>query len=111
MFFLTEVLHVTSKEGNIAILHCGELTTGTVTWSRDINGHRVDILTTTHNGETTKPVSDPDRRYSSGANLALTIVRVSQLDAGRYHCNGSTVELSVGSRSECENLGWDTAHG
>ncbi|KAL6473466.1 hypothetical protein MHYP_G00170270 [Metynnis hypsauchen] len=90
----SETLHVRQKEGNIAVLHCGRLTNGKVTWSRDTNGQRVDILTT-HDGETTKHIADPDRRYSSGANLALTIFRVSQSDAGRYYCSGATVELSV----------------
>ena len=101
MFFITETLHEFQTEGNIAILHCGNLTNGKVTWSRDTNGQRVDILTT-HNGETTKHITDPDRRYSSGANLVLTIFRVSQSDAGRYYCSGATVELSVTSgTSKC----------
>ncbi|KAL7868673.1 hypothetical protein SRHO_G00100570 [Serrasalmus rhombeus] len=90
----SETLHVSQTEGRIAVLHCGRLTNGKVTWSRDTNGQRVDILTT-HNGQTTKHITDPDRRYSSGANLALTIYRVSQSDAGRYDCSGATVELSV----------------
>ncbi|KAL7868550.1 hypothetical protein SRHO_G00099340 [Serrasalmus rhombeus] len=84
------------REGRIAILHCGNLTHGKVTWSRDTNGQRVDILTT-HNGEMTKHITDPDRRYGSQADLALTIRRVSQSDAGRYDCSGATVELSVTS--------------
>ncbi|KAL7868631.1 hypothetical protein SRHO_G00100150 [Serrasalmus rhombeus] len=82
------------KEGRIVVLHCGRLTNGKVTWSRDTNGQRVDILTT-HNEQTTKHIADPDRRYGSGANLVLTIFRVSQSDAGRYDCSAATVELSV----------------
>ncbi|KAL7858753.1 hypothetical protein AOLI_G00188550 [Acnodon oligacanthus] len=89
-------LHVRQKEGNIAVLKCGELTKGTVTWSRDVNGQRVDILTT-HNGNRTKYIADPGRRYTVGANLALSIFRVSQSDAGRYYCSGATVELTVAS--------------
>ncbi|KAL6473458.1 hypothetical protein MHYP_G00170190 [Metynnis hypsauchen] len=90
----SETLHVSQKEGNVAVLHCGRLTSGKVTWSRDTNGQRVDILTT-HNGQTTKRITDPDRRYDSQADVALTIRRVSQSDAGRYYCSGATVELSV----------------
>ncbi|KAL6473468.1 hypothetical protein MHYP_G00170290 [Metynnis hypsauchen] len=90
----TETPHVRQKEGNTITLKCGNLTSGKVTWSRDTNGQRVDILTT-HNGETTKHIADPDRRYDSQADLALTIRRVSQSDAGRYYCSGATVELSV----------------
>ncbi|KAL7868689.1 hypothetical protein SRHO_G00100730 [Serrasalmus rhombeus] len=89
-----ETLHVSQTEGRIAVLHCGRLTNGKVTWSRDTNGQRVDILTT-HNGQTTKHIADPDRRYDSQADLVLTIFRVSQSDAGRYDCSGATVELSV----------------
>ncbi|KAL6473774.1 hypothetical protein MHYP_G00173350 [Metynnis hypsauchen] len=96
MFFLTETLQVSQKEGTRATLYCGKLTNGKVTWSRDINGQRVDILTT-HNGEMTKHVADPDRRYSSGANIVLIISRVSQSDRGRYYCSGATVELTVTS--------------
>ncbi|XP_066522936.1 uncharacterized protein [Hoplias malabaricus] len=94
----SETLHVTQTEGNIAVLKCGTLTKGTVTWSRDIDGQRVDILTN-HNGETTKHISDPDKRYSSGGNLWLSIFRVSQSDAGRYYCSGTTVELTVKPRN------------
>ncbi|KAL6473462.1 hypothetical protein MHYP_G00170230 [Metynnis hypsauchen] len=97
-----ETLHQSEKEGRIAILRCGRLTSGKVTWSRDTNGQRVDILTT-HNGQTTKHIADPDRRYSAGANLALTIFRASQSDAGRYYCGGATVELSVTDR-KCATL-------
>ncbi|KAL7868683.1 hypothetical protein SRHO_G00100670 [Serrasalmus rhombeus] len=86
----------TEKEGNTVALRCGNLTKGKVKWSRDANGQRVDILTT-HNGEMTKHITDPDKRYNSQADLALIIRRVSQSDAGRYDCSGAAVELSVTS--------------
>ncbi|KAL7868651.1 hypothetical protein SRHO_G00100350 [Serrasalmus rhombeus] len=76
-----ETLHQTEKEGNTIALRCGNLNNGKVTWSRDTNGQRVDILTT-HNGEMTKHIADPDRRYNSQADLVLIIRRVSQSDAG-----------------------------
>ncbi|KAL7868662.1 hypothetical protein SRHO_G00100460 [Serrasalmus rhombeus] len=91
-----ETLHVSQTEGRIAVLHCGRLTNGKVTWSRETNGQRVDILTT-HNRQTTKHITDPDGRYGSQADLALIIRRVSQSDAGRYDCSGATVELSLTS--------------
>ncbi|KAL7858750.1 hypothetical protein AOLI_G00188520 [Acnodon oligacanthus] len=101
---ISETLHVRQREGNIAVLHCGKLTRGTVTWSRDVSGQTVDILTT-HNGETTKHIADPGRRYGSGADLALSIFRVSQSGAGRYYCSGATVELSVTSGTgKCKTL-------
>ncbi|KAL6473777.1 hypothetical protein MHYP_G00173380 [Metynnis hypsauchen] len=94
MFFLTEILHVREIEGAVTLLFCGNVTNSTVTWSRDVNGQRVDILTT-HNGEITKHITDPDRHYSSGTNGMLIIFRVSQSDAGKYYCSGATVELTV----------------
>ncbi|KAL7868559.1 hypothetical protein SRHO_G00099430 [Serrasalmus rhombeus] len=104
----SETLHVRQTEGNIAVLRCGRLTKGPVTWSRETNGQRVDILTT-HNGETTKHIADPDRRYSSGANLVLSIFRVSQSDAGRYDCSGATVELTVTSETGSKSTNKPTA--
>ncbi|KAL7868641.1 hypothetical protein SRHO_G00100250 [Serrasalmus rhombeus] len=91
-----ETLHQTEKEGNTVALKCGRLTKGPVTWSRDTNGQRVDILTT-HNGETNKHIADPDRRYDTRKDPVLIIYGVSQSDAGRYDCSGATVELSVTS--------------
>ena len=90
------------RGGGRASLCCGRLADGRGAWGRDTNGQRVDILTT-HNGETTKHIADPDRRYSSGANLILIIFRVSQADAGRYYCSGATVELTV-TESQCKTL-------
>ncbi|KAL7868676.1 hypothetical protein SRHO_G00100600 [Serrasalmus rhombeus] len=95
----SETLHVSQKEGNTVALKCGRLTKGNVTWSRDTNGQRVDILTT-HNGETTKHIADPDRRYDTRKDPVLIIYGVSQSDAGRYDCSGATVELSVTSGTD-----------
>ncbi|KAL6473775.1 hypothetical protein MHYP_G00173360 [Metynnis hypsauchen] len=93
-----EILHVSENEGNTAILHCGKLTKGKVTWSREVNGQGVDILTT-HNGDTTKHITDPDKHYSSGSYLSLIIYGVSRPHAGKYYCNGTAVELTVRSAS------------
>ncbi|XP_037398207.1 uncharacterized protein LOC119264232 [Pygocentrus nattereri] len=106
----SETLHVRQKEGYIAVLRCGRLTKGPVTWSRDSNGQRVDILTT-YNGETTKHIADPDRRYSAGANLVLSIFRVSQSDAGRYDCSGAAVELTVTSGTGMKTTTTSTTEG
>ncbi|XP_076860676.1 uncharacterized protein LOC143513863 [Brachyhypopomus gauderio] len=94
----TETLHVRVIERNIGTLHCGKLTKSTVTWSRDIDGQRVDILTNYY-GQITKHIPDPHKRYSSGKNPVLCIFRVSQSDSGRYYCNETTVELNVIPRS------------
>uniref|UniRef100_A0A8B9HYD1 Ig-like domain-containing protein n=1 Tax=Astyanax mexicanus TaxID=7994 RepID=A0A8B9HYD1_ASTMX len=100
---LFKVLHVTVIEGNLAILRCGKLSKGSVTWSREINGQKVDILNN-NNGQVTRYSAGSDERYSSGGNPWLIIRRVSQSDAGRYYCNGETVELTVTKNGKCENL-------
>ncbi|KAG9281416.1 mucin-22-like isoform X1 [Astyanax mexicanus] len=99
----SEVLHVKGIEGNIAVLRCGKLSKGSVTWSREINGQKVDILNN-NNGQVTQYSAGSDERYSSGGNPWLIIRRVSQSDAGRYYCNGETVELTVTKNGKCENL-------
>uniref|UniRef100_A0A3B1J1M6 Ig-like domain-containing protein n=1 Tax=Astyanax mexicanus TaxID=7994 RepID=A0A3B1J1M6_ASTMX len=102
-FLLSEVLHVKGREGNVVILPCGKLSKGNVTWSREINGQKVDILNN-NNGQVTRYSAGSDGRYSSGGNLWLNIFRVSQSDAGRYYCNGETVELTLignGNKSLC----------
>ncbi|KAL6473463.1 hypothetical protein MHYP_G00170240 [Metynnis hypsauchen] len=74
-----ETLHQSEKEGNTVALKCGRLTKGPVTWSRDTNGQRVDILTT-HNGETTKHIADPDRRLKPNTtNLILYALGTSSI--------------------------------
>ncbi|XP_017542898.2 uncharacterized protein LOC108414535 isoform X2 [Pygocentrus nattereri] len=100
---ISETLHQTEKEGNTIVLRCGNLTNGKVTWSRDTDGQSVDILTT-HNGQTTKHIADPDKHYNSRNDLVLIIYGVSQSDAGRYNCSGATVELSVTSGKDLQNF-------
>uniref|UniRef100_A0A3B1IGV5 Immunoglobulin domain-containing protein n=1 Tax=Astyanax mexicanus TaxID=7994 RepID=A0A3B1IGV5_ASTMX len=93
VLLVSKVLNVSRIEGNIAVLPCGKLSKGSVTWSREINRQKVDILNN-NNGQVTRYSAGSDRRYSSGGNLWLNIFRVSQSDAGRYYCNGETVELT-----------------
>ncbi|XP_053092894.1 uncharacterized protein LOC128318861 [Pangasianodon hypophthalmus] len=87
------------REKNICVLKCGKETNGNVTWSRDVDGKREKILTI-YKETVIKHITDPDRRYSSGAGLILSIFKFSPSDAGRYYCNENTVELSVISNSE-----------
>ncbi|KAG9281412.1 cell wall protein DAN4-like isoform X3 [Astyanax mexicanus] len=97
----SKVLNVKGREGNVVILRCGKLSKGNVIWSREINGQKVDILNN-NNGQVTRYSAGSDRRYGSGGNLWLNIFRVSQSDAGRYYCNGETVELTVIRTGKCE---------
>nr|XP_055050857.1 uncharacterized protein LOC129436619 [Misgurnus anguillicaudatus] len=69
---------------------------GKVTWSKDRNGTRVDILTAETDGETIKLISDPHNRYSVLDDLSLHIKSVSDSDSGIYYCNAApTVNLIV----------------
>ncbi|KAF5888293.1 roundabout 2-like, partial [Clarias magur] len=89
------------QEKNICVLKCGDETEDSVTWSRDVDGKREKILTVYRN-TVTKHIADPNRRYSSGPSLTLSIFRVSHSDAGRYHCNKNTVELNVRGKTETD---------
>ena len=66
-----------------------------MTWSRETNGHRVDILTTGGDVEK-KHIPDPGRRYGSLADQSLYVRRVIVSDSGTYLCNNeAAVELTV----------------
>ncbi|XP_038581313.1 uncharacterized protein LOC119907668 [Micropterus salmoides] len=86
---------------NPAILQCHQVTLrcphpveGKVTWSREINGNKVNILTADGDGDLRH--NDPNRRYSSPGDKSLYISRVTVSDAGRYFCNNEpAVELTV----------------
>ena len=68
-----------------------------MTWSRETNGHRVDILTADGDGDK-KYIPDPDRRYNSQADpfKSLHIRRVNMSDSGTYFCNNAAaVQLTV----------------
>ncbi|XP_041811596.1 uncharacterized protein LOC121619775 isoform X4 [Chelmon rostratus] len=67
---------------------------GPVTWSRETNGHRVDLLTVDGDGER-RHIDDRLRRYSSLADKSFHIHSVLPSDTGRYFCNNSSTELTV----------------
>ncbi|XP_044028518.1 myosin tail region-interacting protein MTI1-like isoform X3 [Siniperca chuatsi] len=75
-------------------LRCPHSVEGKVTWSREINGNKVDILTVEADGDIRH--NDPRRRYSSLADKTLHIRRAAVSDTGRYFCNNEpAVELTV----------------
>ncbi|XP_044027586.1 integrator complex subunit 3 homolog isoform X2 [Siniperca chuatsi] len=75
-------------------LRCPHSVEGKVTWSREINGNKVDILTVEADGDIRH--NDPGRRYSSLADKSLHISRATVSDTGRYFCNNEpAVELTV----------------
>ncbi|KAL7382274.1 hypothetical protein ABVT39_019854 [Epinephelus coioides] len=83
------------EENGIILLECPDSVEGTVTWSRESNGNKIEILTC--DGEQDKRhIHDPERRYRSFGKKLLYITRVIISDTGRYFCNDEpAVELMV----------------
>ncbi|XP_038580864.1 uncharacterized protein LOC119907224 [Micropterus salmoides] len=83
-------------EKNSVSLPCPHPVDGKVTWSRESNGNKVNILTV--DGDREIRYNDPGRRYGSLADKfkSLYIIKVTISDAGRYLCNNEpAVELTV----------------
>ncbi|XP_046875172.1 cylicin-1-like isoform X6 [Hypomesus transpacificus] len=81
----------TVQQKDTATLSCGH-SEGDVTWSRDQDGGRVDILTVRKGQDSEdKHIHDPGKRFSSVADKSLTILRVISSDSGVYYCNGEPV--------------------
>ncbi|KAL7381834.1 hypothetical protein ABVT39_012113 [Epinephelus coioides] len=83
------------EENGIVFMPCPDSVEGTVTWSRERNGNKIEILTC--DGEQDKRhIHDPERRYRSLAKRLLYITRVIISDTGRYFCNDEpAMELMV----------------
>ncbi|XP_030266274.1 hepatocyte cell adhesion molecule-like [Sparus aurata] len=89
------VKHEVVEEKQLVTLPCPHSVEGDVTWSRETNGHRVDILTVEGDRDK-KHIPDPGRRYSSLADKSLHIFKVTVSDSGTYLCNNeAAVELTV----------------
>ena len=68
-----------------------------MTWSRETNGHKVDILTARGVGDI-RHINDPGKRFFSLADefKSLYIRRVTVSDSGRYFCNNEpAADLTV----------------
>ncbi|XP_032377599.1 uncharacterized protein LOC116693036 [Etheostoma spectabile] len=82
------------EERSQVILPCPHSGGGNVTWSRERNGVRADILTVNGDGQTTH-IQDPKKqqRYGSLVDKSLVIIRAVVSDSGRYFCNDEAVDL------------------
>ncbi|XP_049457422.1 uncharacterized protein LOC125904209 [Epinephelus fuscoguttatus] len=89
------IIHRVVEEDGIILLECPDSVEGTVTWSRESNGNKIEILTC--DGEQDKRhIHDPERRHRSFGKKLLYITRVIISDTGRYFCNDEpAVELMV----------------
>ncbi|KAG8004824.1 hypothetical protein GBF38_010630 [Nibea albiflora] len=82
------------EEKNPFTVSCPLSVQGDVTWSRERNRHKVDLLTI--HGDRDIRYNDPDRRFSSLADKSLHIRSVTDSDTGRYFCNDeAAVDLTV----------------
>ncbi|XP_008297964.1 uncharacterized protein LOC103370623 [Stegastes partitus] len=81
------LIHTVVMQKNPVNLPCRRSVEGSVTWSREINGSKVKLITATGRGDIRH--NDPDRRYGSLADKfkSLHIVRASVSDSGRYFCD------------------------
>ncbi|XP_038581653.1 proline-rich receptor-like protein kinase PERK8 isoform X3 [Micropterus salmoides] len=90
-----EKKHKIIRQKDSVTLPCPHPVEGKVTWSREKNGNRVDILTVDGDRDI-RHIHDPLKRYSSSADKSLHISRAAVSDAGTYFCNNeAAVELTV----------------
>ncbi|XP_078146597.1 uncharacterized protein LOC139918669 [Centroberyx gerrardi] len=90
-----EINHeIVDEKGPVTLL-CPRSVEDTVTWSRESNGSKVDILTVDGDGEK-RHIHDPFKRYKSVADKSLYILKTNVSDTGKYFCNDEpAVELTV----------------
>ncbi|XP_039676512.1 uncharacterized protein LOC120571563 isoform X2 [Perca fluviatilis] len=87
------IIHEIVEEKTPVTLPCPHSVEGDVTWSRERNGDKTDILTV-NGGSEIKHISG--RRYSSLADKTLFILNPVISDSGRYFCNNeAAADLTV----------------
>ncbi|XP_041823272.1 uncharacterized protein LOC121628318 [Melanotaenia boesemani] len=90
-----ELIYDVAEEKKQITLHCPHSGKGSVTWSRENPGPKVDILTHVDD-KTIKHIKDPQKHYSTLIDKSLFIFRINVSDSGRYLCNNQpAVELTV----------------
>ncbi|KAM6975015.1 uncharacterized protein LKV04_016485 isoform 1-T1 [Tautogolabrus adspersus] len=89
------IIHKIVQQKNQITLRCPHPVEGKVTWSREKDGNKTDLMTIEGEKETTH-ILDPYKRYTALADKSLFIKRVYISDAGRYLCNDeAAVDLTV----------------
>ncbi|KAK2887352.1 hypothetical protein QQF64_013528 [Cirrhinus molitorella] len=93
--------HQRVRPNGMAVLPCGELKAGKVTWSRDQQGRRLSILSTDDNGDIIRHMDN--HNHSSLPDLSLLIWFVSSWDEGLYYCNGTPVACLTVKAADGQN--------
>ncbi|XP_050925520.1 mucin-2 isoform X9 [Lates calcarifer] len=89
-----EIIYEAAEERRSVTLHCPHPVEDRLTWSRETDGNKVDILTADSDRDIR--YNDPGRRYSTLVDRSLSISRAVVSDSGKYFCNNkSAVELTV----------------
>ncbi|CAG5888268.1 unnamed protein product [Menidia menidia] len=89
------VIHLAGMEKESITLHCGSSVQNKVTWSRERNGTKEDIIKCNGDSET-KIIKDPQKHFSLLADKSLYILKLNVSYSGRYLCdNEPAVELTV----------------
>ncbi|XP_039675561.1 uncharacterized protein LOC120570930 [Perca fluviatilis] len=87
------IIHEIVEEKTRVSLRCPHSVEGDVTWSRERNGDKTDILTV-NGGREIKHI--PGSRYGSLTDKSLFIVKAVVSDSGRYFCNNeAAADLTV----------------
>lgn len=74
------------KEKDSVSLACPPSGGSKVTWSRETNGTKVDILLIDDDKDV-RLISDPNKQYSSLADRSLHIFRAAVSSSAEYFCN------------------------
>ncbi|CAJ1082873.1 hypothetical protein GBF38_010630 [Xyrichtys novacula] len=83
------------QERTYVSLHCPQSVVRNVTWSREKDGVRTDILTV-DGDRNIKHINDSHKYYDSLADKSLLISKVRLTDSGQYFCNSeAAVDLTV----------------
>ncbi|XP_039675560.1 uncharacterized protein LOC120570929 [Perca fluviatilis] len=87
------IIHEIVQEKTRVTLRCPHSVEGDVTWSRERNGNKTDIITV-NVGREIKHI--PGSRYGSEADKTLFILNPVISDSGRYFCNNeAAADLTV----------------
>lgn len=95
MLCLTGIIQRVIKQKESITLPCPGSVEGKVTWSRESEGRRVDLLVVDGDRDI-KLIPDPHKHFSSLADKSLYVFKATRSETGKYYCNNElAAELTV----------------